>query len=140
MCGRFSFHTYQKLKKLLKLLEEEQLVNLSDNIAPFTDIGVVYSNNNNISSFRNMYWQLIPDFCTEFKSKYSMFNTRAETLFEKKFKKDLISTQRCLIPANCYYEWKKEGKKQIPIHLNQFIELSLLYLIIPIIAIVTAVP
>ena len=41
-----------------------------------------------------------------------MFNTRAETLFEKKFKKDLLINQRCLIPVNCYYEWKKEGKQK----------------------------
>ena len=114
MCGRFSFHTLEKLRKIIKLLEEEQLTNLSGNIPPFTDICTIYNNSDNVSAIRNMYWQLIPDFCKEFKSKYSMFNTRAETLFEKKFKKDLILSRRCLIPVNNYYEWKKDGRQKTP--------------------------
>lgn len=114
MCGRFSFHTIERLKKIMRILEVEPPANLSVNIPPFTDIYALYNNNENILSARNMYWQLIPDFCKEFKSQYKMFNTRAETLFEKKFKRDLIISRRCLIPVDCYYEWKKEGKKKIP--------------------------
>ena len=114
MCGRFSFHTLDKLKKIMEILEMEPPANLSVNIAPHTEICTIYNNRENISAIRNMHWQLIPYFCEEFYTKYSMFNTRSDTLFEKKFKKNLITTQRCLIPANCYYEWKNEDSRKIP--------------------------
>ena len=110
MCGRFSFHTLDRLKKIMKLLGEEEPINLSGNITPFAEICAVYNNEENISAYRNMYWQLIPDFCEEFKSKYTMFNTRSEDLFDKDFKRELAFHKRCLIPAHHYYEWKKEGK------------------------------
>lgn len=114
MCGRFSFHTYQKLKNILYFIEEEPPENLSNNISPFKNIGALYNNSNNKPAFKNMYWQLIPEFSPEFKSTYSMYNTRAETLFHKKFKKTLILNKRCLIPVNSYYEWENSQENKIP--------------------------
>jgi hypothetical protein len=49
MCGKFSFHTYQKLKKLLKLLEEKQPVNLSDMLAPYPKNDLIFTELKNIS-------------------------------------------------------------------------------------------
>jgi putative SOS response-associated peptidase YedK len=34
-------------------------------------------------------------------------NAKAETAHEKPMFKKLIRERRCLIPANCYYEWKE---------------------------------
>ncbi|MDP4143798.1 MAG: SOS response-associated peptidase [Bacillota bacterium] len=46
-------------------------------------------------------------------SKNLIINGRAETIFEKPtFKKSMLD-KRCIIPANCFYEWKGEkGKKE----------------------------
>lgn len=114
MCGRFSFFTIEILKGIITLIEEEIPENLHDNIPPYTNICTIYNNQDNLPALRNMYWQLIPSFSKEFVSEYSMYNTRVETLFEKKYKKELITTRRCLIPVNCYYEWRKEGNKKVP--------------------------
>lgn len=43
-----------------------------------------------------------------------VFNTRSETAAEKAMFADSINDRRCLIPASCYYEWKKteDGRKE----------------------------
>jgi putative SOS response-associated peptidase YedK len=50
-----------------------------------------------------------------------MINARAETLLEKPSFKQLISTRRCLIPADGFYEWRSEGNRKVPmwIHLKK---------------------
>jgi SOS response associated peptidase (SRAP) len=46
-----------------------------------------------------------------------MINARAETLAEKPSFKRLLSSRRCLVPANRFYEWRREGQREIPMHI-----------------------
>ena len=43
-----------------------------------------------------------------------MINARAETLAEKPALKNLLAKRRCLVLADGFYEWRKEGKGKIP--------------------------
>jgi len=43
-----------------------------------------------------------------------MINARAETLTEKGACKNLLDRRRCLILADGFYEWRKEGKRKVP--------------------------
>jgi putative SOS response-associated peptidase YedK len=43
-----------------------------------------------------------------------MINARAETLTELPSFKALVDRRRCIIPANGFYEWRKEGKHKVP--------------------------
>ena len=43
-----------------------------------------------------------------------MINARAETLLEKPSFKNLVSARRCLVPADGFYEWRREGKRKVP--------------------------
>ena len=47
-----------------------------------------------------------------------LINIRRETLVEKKTFKDAFQKRRCLIPANGFYEWKKEGRHKIPVYIS----------------------
>ena len=49
-----------------------------------------------------------------------MINARAESLTEKPAFKDLVGTRRCIIPADGFYEWRKEGRRKVPmwVHLK----------------------
>jgi putative SOS response-associated peptidase YedK len=51
-----------------------------------------------------------------------MVNARAETLTEKVAFKNLVDRRRCLVPADGYYEWRKEAKRKVPMwfHLKYF--------------------
>ena len=41
-----------------------------------------------------------------------VFNTRSETVLEKPLFVTSVDERRCLIPASCYYEWKKLDAKR----------------------------
>jgi putative SOS response-associated peptidase YedK len=43
-----------------------------------------------------------------------MINARAETLTELLSFKLLVDRHRCIIPADGFYEWRKEGKRKVP--------------------------
>jgi putative SOS response-associated peptidase YedK len=49
-----------------------------------------------------------------------MINARAETLTELPSFKPLVDRRRCIIPADGFYEWRKKGKRKVPmwVHLK----------------------
>jgi putative SOS response-associated peptidase YedK len=49
-----------------------------------------------------------------------MINARAETLTALPSFKLLVDRRRCIIPADGFYEWRKEGKHKVPmwVHLK----------------------
>lgn len=67
-----------------------------------------------------MHWGLIPSWAKDPSIGNRMINARAETLTEQPSFKFLVDRRRCLIPADGFYEWRKEGKRKIPmwVHLK----------------------
>ena len=62
-----------------------------------------------------MRWGLIPHWSKEISTKYATFNARAETITTKPTYRDAWkNSQRCLIPALGYYEWKQEESHKQP--------------------------
>lgn len=51
----------------------------------------------------------------------NIFNARLETVEEKGVFKNLINSQRCLVPASCYFEWSGIGnsRKKYKIYFNE---------------------
>ena len=45
---------------------------------------------------------------------YKMINARSETVAAKPSFREPLRRQRCLIPADGFYEWKREGKQKLP--------------------------
>jgi putative SOS response-associated peptidase YedK len=79
------------------------------NIAPAQVNPVVLLNEKHNRIMTSMKWGLIPHWSKDQTIGYKMINARAETIAEKpSFRKPLIS-QRCLVPADGYYEWQKTG-------------------------------
>ncbi len=59
-------------------------------------------------------WGLVPPWAKDPKIGFKMINARIETLLEKpSFKKPIVA-QRCLVPIDGFYEWKKHGSTKIP--------------------------
>jgi putative SOS response-associated peptidase YedK len=61
-----------------------------------------------------MHWGLIPSWAKDPSIGNQMINARAESLTEKPAFKDLGRSRRCIIPADGFYEWRKEGKRKVP--------------------------
>ena len=56
-------------------------------------------------------WGLVPSWATDERMGYKMINARAETLAEKPAFRQSFSRRRCIIPADGYYDWKKDTKQ-----------------------------
>ena len=61
-----------------------------------------------------MRWGLVPFWADDEKIGYKMINARAETVDEKASFKNALKHRRCLILADGFYEWKKDGKQYQP--------------------------
>jgi putative SOS response-associated peptidase YedK len=67
-----------------------------------------------------MHWGLIPHWAADPSIGNRMINARAETLTELPSFKSLVNEGRCIIPADGFYEWRKEGRRKVPmwVHLK----------------------
>jgi putative SOS response-associated peptidase YedK len=115
MCGRFgaSFH-YRDIKGPWNLYGDFPGFYPRYNIAPSQDVPVIVRNDNR-NELRPMRWGLVPSWTQDKSIGQSMINARSETLLEKPSFKQLVSTRRCLVPADGFYEWPREGNRKLPI-------------------------
>src|SRR5262245_11319533 len=63
-----------------------------------------------VNECKLMDWGLIPHWAADPSIGNRMINARAETLTELPSFKSLVNGGRCIIPADGFYEWRKEGK------------------------------
>jgi putative SOS response-associated peptidase YedK len=61
-------------------------------------------------------WGLIPSWSKDPSIANKLINARAETVDKKPSFKNAFKKKRCLIVADGFYEWKKEGKSKIPLY------------------------
>jgi putative SOS response-associated peptidase YedK len=89
------------------------------NIAP-GQLAPVVVNTDNQRQLRMMKWGLVPSWAKEESIGYKMINARAETLGEKPSFKQALEQRRCIVPADGFYEWRKEpdGKSKTPMRIE----------------------
>jgi putative SOS response-associated peptidase YedK len=85
------------------------------NVAPSQLVPVVTNDGGGLQMFR---WGLVPSWAKDEKIGYSMINARSETLAERPAFRNAFTHRRCLIPADGFYEWRKEadGKTKTPMY------------------------
>ena len=84
----------------------------SYNIPPSADIPVCRVEPGNGRVLVPAQWGLVPSWSSGPDSRYSMFNARAESVHEKPAFRTAFRKQRCLVPVDGFYEWKKANGKQ----------------------------
>ena len=85
----------------------------SFNIAPTQEVLTV-TNDGSENHPELMRWGLVPSWAKDPKIGNRMINARSETLTEKPSFRTAFKRRRCLIPADGFYEWKREGKAKKP--------------------------
>lgn len=116
MCGRYTLYQQGKLPHLFKVPKKEaEKFKERYNIAPSQNVPVVVRREDG-NHLEEMKWGFMTPWMKDPKDmfKYSMFNARAEGIFEKPTWKKAIRFQRCLVPSNGFYEWKKEDDGKHP--------------------------
>ncbi|SEQ85428.1 Putative SOS response-associated peptidase YedK [Virgibacillus subterraneus] len=114
MCGRYTL-----LADELEILNEfgiEQAIDSyqpSYNIAPGQNVlAIIHDGNEKRAGY--LRWGLVPSWANDEKIGYKMINARSETAHEKPSFKKLMAQKRCLIVADSFYEWKRDGKEKQP--------------------------
>ena len=63
-------------------------------------------------------WGLIPSWAGDPAMRINLINARAETVAEKPSFRKSFQERRCLVLADGYYEWKREGARKQPYHIR----------------------
>ena len=114
MCGRFAQRlSWRELHERLGLIGTPQNLRPRYNVAPGQTIAAVRlaDGGRRLSMLR---WGLIPPWAKEPSIGYKMINARSETAHQKPSFRAAFEARRCLIPADGFYEWKREGKAKQP--------------------------
>jgi putative SOS response-associated peptidase YedK len=116
MCGRY------RLSRRKQLVEEYfATVSGEDdwipryNIAPTQPVPIIRQNpkepRRELSIVR---WGLIPSWAKDMSGAAMMINARSETAATKPAFRDPLTSRRCLVPADGFYEWQRRGKVKQP--------------------------
>ena len=100
-----------ELAKLVRFIYTITDFKPRSNIDPHHTAPVLVWENNEIV-LKKMVWGLIPAQSKSEKVADRLINVKAETLTTKPSFKKPFQTQRCLIPANGYFEWRRSGKSK----------------------------
>lgn len=113
MCGRFSLSEPRGIVERFSIVQLEFEFEPRYNIAPSQQVPVVIRENgsNRLFMFR---WGLIPYWAADEKIGNKLFNARAETLEERSSFRKSFEQKRCLVLADGFYEWRKEGRVKKP--------------------------
>lgn len=113
MCGRFSLATSkEKLQQELSFIETAETLRVSYNIAPTQHAYVV--TNDQPERLQYITWGLVPHWSKNGKNNGRLINARREGIETKPSFRIPIRKRRCLVPADSFYEWRREGTRKIP--------------------------
>ena len=107
MCGRY---------KLVALDEETAdamgvpfvAPNPRYNIAPTQAAPAVRADASGMREWADLRWGLVPPFAKDASVGARMINARSETVAERPAFRDALLRRRCLVPADGFYEWRKD--------------------------------
>ena len=116
MCGRFTAtFEFSDIRVRWNLDRDLPKYTPRFNVAPETSPNIpVIIRQKGGNECRLMHWGLIPSWAKDPSIGNQLINARAESLIEKPAFKDLVRSRRCLIPADGFYEWRKEGRRKVP--------------------------
>jgi putative SOS response-associated peptidase YedK len=118
MCGRYTLHTEKEALAERFHFDPGALAALAPryNIAPTDPVLALRAAGEGCEP-KVMRWGLVPAFAKEIGALPLMINARVETLATKSAFRESLRAQRCLVPADGFYEWLSGGKNRRIPHL-----------------------
>jgi putative SOS response-associated peptidase YedK len=118
MCGRFSASKSDDIIRKFGSLAKAFSLGPRYNIAPSQMVAGIRLDASGQAEFVNLKWGLIPSWASDPKIAWSLINARGETVKTKPAFRDAFKRRRCLILADGFFEWAKEGDKKLPFHFR----------------------
>ncbi|PMB48316.1 hypothetical protein CEN41_01935 [Fischerella thermalis CCMEE 5330] len=113
MCGRYTLTAApETIQRAFDLDTVPSELAPRYNIAPTQPIPVITNQSPRALTF--VTWGLIPSWAKDTSMAAQLMNARAETLTEKPSFRSAYKHRRCLVPADGFYEWMKDGKAKRP--------------------------
>ena len=111
MCGRAHLSSdVSEIKVAFRIPPERPAPNIaaSWNVAPTDPLPVVrYDAKDRQRSLDVMRWGLVPFWAKDIKVGFANINAKAEGIENKPAFREAFRQRRCLVPLDCFYEWKK---------------------------------
>ncbi len=110
MCGRFQLSVKGRhISERFNIEVFDEFYKPNYNCAPSQKLPVITNEEpGRLSYFK---WGLIPFWAKDPEIGFKMINARSESITEKPAFKNAFKKRRCLIPANGFYEWRKDANK-----------------------------
>lgn len=113
MCGRYALITVgDELAAALGLPDAAVHAQARYNIAPSQPVPVVTAQDP--QRLVLMRWGLVPSWQRDKKGARGFINARAESLDERRTFREPLHGHRCLVPADGFYEWQRQGNRRQP--------------------------
>ncbi len=119
MCGRFA--QQRPTAELAALFGAEPLVDDPGghfNLAP-TDPAAVVVERGDRRAITTYSWGLIPHWETDPRSAARRINARAETVATSPAFADSFRRRRCIVPADGFYEWQRDGSARRAFYIRR---------------------
>jgi putative SOS response-associated peptidase YedK len=119
MCGRYTLAstTPAQLRARFPLGESVEIAQRF-NVAPGDEVlSVVMRDGGPTGAL--LRWGLVPPWADDPKIGFRMINARAETVAEKAAYRGPFQRGRCLIVADGFYEWQRDGAARQPFHITR---------------------
>ena len=108
MCGRY-YLDFDILESENFDLKNSIIYETNFNITPQTKVPIFIENELTMAT-----WGFFPDWIKNQKNSKPLFNTRWETVQEKRTFKTAFKKHRCLVPISGWYEWKNVNDEKQP--------------------------
>ena len=117
MCGRYSLTSdAERINTRFIARSTPSTQPVRYNIAPTQPVwALVHTDGPKIVALR---WGLIPSWAKDKAIGNRMINARSEGIEEKPSFRRALRKRRCLVLADGFYEWKKEGKSKVPHYIR----------------------
>lgn len=116
MCKRFSFKTTEKALEEQLNIRAGGNIRWSYNIAPTHHAYVLLDESPNRIQY--LTWGLIPGHSRDGENKGKLINARKEGIAVSPSFRIPIRSRRCLVLADSFYCWQKEGLKETPFRVT----------------------
>lgn len=119
MCGRYTLFASMDeiVERFMVDVFEEGIYEPSYNIAPSQQV-IAIINDGSRNRLGKLRWGLIPPWAKDEKIGYKTINARGETIAEKASFRNAYRKKRCIIPADSFYEWQRDGNNKTPINIK----------------------
>jgi putative SOS response-associated peptidase YedK len=120
MCGRYMLTSPVEALRQLFMFEQRPNLMPRYNIAPTQDVPIVRLTRDGPTGDGTgreliaVRWGLVPFWADDLAIGNRMINARGETVQTARAFREAYGRRRCLVPADGFFEWQKQGKLRQP--------------------------